>query len=530
MGILPFITEKKWVIDSAASEHITNDLQDLQKVREVKPGSVFFIVGNNQYMYPTHVGTVEFDKVILLKVYYCPDCPAKLISVSSLVSKGCSISISARDGACSIIWKKEAIIKANLKGQLFYMDTKYSRLKTNRSESSIPNRGWSKEQKPNVDVSSDRSMIKQGRLSRVAEKEAHPEPAKWCRSRMSCLTKATEVPVCAVSAQDQVIPRRDESFLDNEDLMEVEQREVTEKQKEDSSDLKEDQGQIDEMSVLDRTDEKEHTGNEMDEKHDTPGSCSESEDPEDAQPTLEDYVEHNSLTMPDLPSHAKESRNPTSTGESTSIRTLKQSQSQVYVAITQDLETKEHDSQLWIDSEKEEQAGISKMGTLNCNLADMLPGAQGFGNLFVYEQQNNLNGPVLKQEARVVNKSCDQHLVTMQYPLSLKTFISKPSLGLEQGRKKSKNTHHEKNNQDLLDKKSGHDPPLQVQCGECGSYRQWCDKMSSWVACQVGCKEGSVKLQPTLTINWINGTVVDKKREDLHEAGLVPITFYHKQV
>ena len=83
-------------------------------------------------MYPTHVGQVEFDKVILLKVYYCPDCPAKLISVPSLVSKGCSISISARDGVCSIMWKDKAIIKAKLKGRLFYMEMKYSCLKHNK--------------------------------------------------------------------------------------------------------------------------------------------------------------------------------------------------------------------------------------------------------------------------------------------------------------------------------------------------------------------------------------------------------------
>ena len=126
VGVYPVIKEKAWIVDSAASEHITTDLRDLTEVREVPLGSVSFVVGNNELMYPTHVGVVEFDKVRLLDVYFCEKCPAKLISVSRLVRKGCGVTICPSSGVFSIKWGDREIIRAILKDQLFYLDVEYS--------------------------------------------------------------------------------------------------------------------------------------------------------------------------------------------------------------------------------------------------------------------------------------------------------------------------------------------------------------------------------------------------------------------
>ena len=143
-----------------------------------------------------------------------------------------------------------------------------------------------------------------------------PESLKCCLPFLPCLSQATMISafVPAESSQDQVVPRPAVLSFDTEDPKEVE----IEERKQVSSDLKCDQGQIDNPSVLERSDKEEETkGDKLNEKH----------------------AETHNFEAPD--------------------------------------------SELWIESEKEEIAGIAKMGT--CNLVEMPPCAQVFGCRFVYE-------------------------------------------------------------------------------------------------------------------------------------------------
>ena len=78
---------KPWVIDSAAACHITAEWADLFDVRPLH-GAVEFTVGNDTTMVPSHVGSVQLGSVVLSEVYFCPECPVKLMSEVQLMRKG----------------------------------------------------------------------------------------------------------------------------------------------------------------------------------------------------------------------------------------------------------------------------------------------------------------------------------------------------------------------------------------------------------------------------------------------------------
>lgn len=99
-----------WVLDGGAGEHVTNNLQDLKNVRVVPPDTVVFTVGNNQVMIPSHVGDAKVNAVLLTRVYFCRDCPVKLMSEPRLLLAGADIK------KCSV--KREAVVS---KGNLIVM-------------------------------------------------------------------------------------------------------------------------------------------------------------------------------------------------------------------------------------------------------------------------------------------------------------------------------------------------------------------------------------------------------------------------
>ena len=116
---------------------------------------------------------------------------------------------------------------------------------------------------------------------------------------------------------------------------------------------------------------------------------------------------------------------------------------------------------LWNKAERGELEAIAKMGVW---ALDPLPEAR---------LQDCCFGKVRSLVVAVFN----QNLVTTQSFLSLKTFISKPSLGLEQGRKESRNETQQK---------AGYDPPSQAQ---------ECDKMNGWIAPKISCTEAITNVE-----------------------------------
>jgi hypothetical protein len=115
---------KPWILDGAASKHITTDEEDYQGNAKELHGSVVFTVGNDQTMVPTHVGSVKFGNITLSEVYLCKECPVKLISESQLILKGVCINKSSVTKTAQCLVKDKIIFVAKLNEQdgLFHME------------------------------------------------------------------------------------------------------------------------------------------------------------------------------------------------------------------------------------------------------------------------------------------------------------------------------------------------------------------------------------------------------------------------
>ena len=74
------IQKTDWILDSAASQHITNDPLCMRDVHVVPPGSLKFMCGDDQYVEPTHVGKVKVGSLLLSEVYLCKECPVNIVS------------------------------------------------------------------------------------------------------------------------------------------------------------------------------------------------------------------------------------------------------------------------------------------------------------------------------------------------------------------------------------------------------------------------------------------------------------------
>ena len=79
---------ERWLFDSGAYCHITNDFNDLIDPVPVPVGENTLTIGNNDTMQPTYVGQVKICSVTLQRVYLCQDCPIKLLSEGVFMTKG----------------------------------------------------------------------------------------------------------------------------------------------------------------------------------------------------------------------------------------------------------------------------------------------------------------------------------------------------------------------------------------------------------------------------------------------------------
>ena len=110
-----------WILDSAASQHITNEPLCLREVSVVSPGSLKFKCGDDQYVEPTHVGKVKVGNLLLSKVYLCKECPVNIVSEIQLLHEGVDIVKTARAGAALLRRGGETLLKASLRNGLFFV-------------------------------------------------------------------------------------------------------------------------------------------------------------------------------------------------------------------------------------------------------------------------------------------------------------------------------------------------------------------------------------------------------------------------
>ena len=116
------INKKMWILDGAASCHITNNPCDLFDVRELSEVDVAFTVDNNTTVRPTQVGKVQFGIVILTEVYLCAKCPFKIISEGRLTLKGVDINKFANTGLCQCFCQVKMIFTASMSEGLFVLN------------------------------------------------------------------------------------------------------------------------------------------------------------------------------------------------------------------------------------------------------------------------------------------------------------------------------------------------------------------------------------------------------------------------
>lgn len=116
-------SEKKneggWVLDGGATEHVTNDLSTLSNTRVVPPETVVFTVGNNHVMIPTHVGEARVNAVLLTRVYFCENCPVKLVSEGRLLLAGADIKKFADKQEALVSKGNLVVFRAPLRANLF---------------------------------------------------------------------------------------------------------------------------------------------------------------------------------------------------------------------------------------------------------------------------------------------------------------------------------------------------------------------------------------------------------------------------
>ena len=64
------VNDCDWILDSGASQHITNCLERMIDPVPVQNGALYFTCGNEQLLKPSHVGSVRVGGVVLSEVYF----------------------------------------------------------------------------------------------------------------------------------------------------------------------------------------------------------------------------------------------------------------------------------------------------------------------------------------------------------------------------------------------------------------------------------------------------------------------------
>ena len=121
--------KKKWIVDSAATHHMSNDENEIQDLRRLRyPQNVK--VGNGEYVQANYVGTVmllvkagsKTRKIKLLDVLFAPSLKYNLFSVSKATEKENKVEFIK--SGCRIVNRlsRELIVSASKEGNLYYLD------------------------------------------------------------------------------------------------------------------------------------------------------------------------------------------------------------------------------------------------------------------------------------------------------------------------------------------------------------------------------------------------------------------------
>jgi hypothetical protein len=102
-----------WIFDSGATDHFTNEFDDLEDPKKVCPRS--WGVANGSSLESMYMGNVRFGSVLLTKVYYCENVGNKVLSESRLVQDGGDIHKHAESHSVVVVHPTAGRI---LEGQL----------------------------------------------------------------------------------------------------------------------------------------------------------------------------------------------------------------------------------------------------------------------------------------------------------------------------------------------------------------------------------------------------------------------------
>ena len=117
------VNDCDWILDSGASQHITNCLEWMIDPVPVQNGALYFTCGNEQLLKPSHVGSVRVGGVVLSEVYYCNKCPLNLMSEAKLLAKGADVMQhvmkTANDRSAKVLKGNQVLLKAEMRNNLF---------------------------------------------------------------------------------------------------------------------------------------------------------------------------------------------------------------------------------------------------------------------------------------------------------------------------------------------------------------------------------------------------------------------------
>ena len=113
------VSDCDWILDSGASQHITNCLEWMIDPVPLQNGALYFTCGNEQLLKPSHVGSVRVGGVVLSDVYYCNKCPLNLMSEAKLLAKGADVMKTANDRSAKVLKGKQVLLKAVMRNNLF---------------------------------------------------------------------------------------------------------------------------------------------------------------------------------------------------------------------------------------------------------------------------------------------------------------------------------------------------------------------------------------------------------------------------
>ena len=121
--------EKKWIMDSAATRHMSNDrkqflgMKRLDKKKSVKVGDGSIVTSNFEGSIKLRIKAVnQVRKFKLRKVLYVPELKYNLFSVSQTAENGKIVQFDEKGAQIKDITSKETVGTATKKGKLYYVN------------------------------------------------------------------------------------------------------------------------------------------------------------------------------------------------------------------------------------------------------------------------------------------------------------------------------------------------------------------------------------------------------------------------